>query len=83
MATRSSQRLQQRAIVTPTAPKEEEIKFGPSNKWGGEQLNLLRVDFELKRWDLSEVLDLDDFDWPPELQARTILLIIRTDTCRG
>jgi hypothetical protein len=83
MATRSSQRLQERATVTPTAPKEEEIKFGSSSKWGSEQLGLLKVTFEKAGCDLSQVLGWDEFDWPPEVQARIFHFVVRTNTCRG
>jgi hypothetical protein len=83
MATRSSQRLQERTIVAPTAPKEEEIKFGAASGWGSEQLSLLRVAFEKAGCDLSEVLDLDEFDWLPEVQTRMFHFRIGTNTGRG
>ena len=31
--------------VLPTAPKDEEVKFGSGNHWGQEHLKLLGVDF--------------------------------------
>ena len=70
--SRSSQRLREKQIVTPTAPKEEEIKFGASAKWGRTQLNLLGVRFNraAKRLNLEKVLGVMESDWPPAVQAR-------------
>jgi hypothetical protein len=71
MSTRSSQR--EPRVVLPTAPKEEEAKFGSGSKWGREQLRLLGVDFLMKqRIDLNRVLQVKEKDWPPELRERNL-----------
>jgi hypothetical protein len=67
MSTRSSQR--EPRVVLPTAPKEEEAKFGSGSKWGREQLRLLGVDFLMKRRiDLNQILK--GVDWSPEAHER-------------
>ena len=61
-------------IVLPTAPKEEETKFGSSNTWGRNELKLLGVDFYMKRRiDLNKVLQVRESAWSPELRARMYL----------
>jgi hypothetical protein len=74
MSQRSSQRLREKQIVTPTSPKDEETKFGSGSNWDQEQLDLLNVKFDInKREDLIKLLRLDEFDWSPEMEARTFL----------
>ena len=83
MATRSSQR--EKRIVRPTAPKEEEAKFGAANNWGREQLRLLGVTFKREqKLDLEkQVFGANQSEWSPELKARTFQLIISDNTRRN
>jgi len=63
--------------VLPTDPKAEEPSFGSANGWGRKQLKLLGVTFApnaAKRLDLNKVLNVQDEDWPPEIQNSTPLL---------
>jgi hypothetical protein len=71
METRSKANPQRKREVLPTAPKEEEVKFGSANTWGREQLKLLGVDFYMqRRIDLNRVLNVKESEWSPELRAR-------------
>lgn len=66
-------RSREKRIVTTTAHKEEEAKFGTASGWGREQLRLLGVDFYMKRRvDLNKILQVQESEWPPELQTRII-----------
>ena len=72
---RDNNRPEQRGnhtVVLPTAPKEEEIKFGSSNTWGRNELKLLNVHVEWnRRIDLNDrVLKVKESEWSPELRAR-------------
>ena len=61
-------------IILPTAPKEEEIKFGRSSEWDREQLKRLGVDFIVTqpRIDLnSHVLHVKESEWSNEIRVRT------------
>ena len=71
MKTRSKADSQEKREILPTAPKEEEVKFGPASSWGRGQLRLLGVNFYMKqRIDLNRVLRVRDSDWSSELRAR-------------
>jgi hypothetical protein len=74
MATRQQPQRAAREpqVVFPTAPKEEEVKFGSSNTWGREELILLNVHVEWnRRIDLNNhVLKTKESEWSPELRAR-------------
>jgi hypothetical protein len=71
METRSKGNPQGKREVLPTAPKEEDVKFGSANTWGREQLKLLGVDFYMqRRIDLNRVLGVKESAWSPELRAR-------------
>ena len=62
--------------MVPTEPKEEELKFGSANTWNKEQLDLLEVHFNpnVKRGlDLDKLLNVNESDWPLELQERIYL----------
>ena len=59
--------------VLPTDPKAEEETFGAANRWGRTQLKMLGVQFvpnAKKRLDLNRVFNIDEEDWPPEIQER-------------
>ena len=59
-------------VVSPTAPKDEEIKLGTASSWGRDHLKLLGVDFHRnQRLDLNRVLIVRESEWSPELRART------------
>lgn len=77
MSQRASQRLREKEIVTPSAPKEEEVKFGASATWGREQLNLLGVRFnrDAKRLNLEKILKVNESLWPLEVRARMFQFI--------
>ena len=74
MATRQQppRAAREQRVVLPTAPKEEEDKFGSSNTWGREELKLLNVHVEWnRRIDLNDrVLKVKESEWSPELRAR-------------
>ena len=72
MKTRSKADSQEKREVLPTAPKEEEVKFGSASSWGRDQLRLLGVNFYMKqRIDLNRVLRVRETEWSSELRART------------
>lgn len=72
MKTRSKADSQEKREVLPSAPKEEEVKFGPASSWGRDQLRLLGVNFYMKqRIDLNRVFRVRDSEWSSELRART------------
>jgi hypothetical protein len=60
----------EKQIILPTAPKEEEFKFGTASSWNRDHLKLLGVDFALnRRIDLNRILKVKETDWSPELRA--------------
>jgi hypothetical protein len=75
MATRQQQprAAKEQRVVLPTAPKEEEFKFGTASSWNRNHLKLLGVDFSLnRRIDLNCVLKVSELDWSPELRESTV-----------
>jgi hypothetical protein len=77
MATRQQQprAAKEQQVVLPTAPKEEEFKFGTASSWNRNHLKLLGVDFPLnRRIDLNRVLKVRESDWSPELRASNSLV---------
>lgn len=59
--------------ILPTDPKAEEENFGAASGWGRKQLKMLGVQFvpnAKKRLDLDRVLNVDEEDWPFEIQER-------------
>ena len=81
MATQQQQHPRmprEKRVVLPTAPKEEEFKFGSSNTWSRNQLKALGVNFHVKRkLDLNRVLRVRESDWSPELRARKTVFGVR------
>lgn len=74
MATREQPRrmAKEKTVVSPTAPKEEEVKLGTASSWKREHLKLLGVDFPLnRRIDLNRILKVKESEWPTELRAST------------
>jgi hypothetical protein len=66
-------RSREKRIVTTTAHKEEEAKFGTASGWGREQLRLLGVDFYMKRRvDLVKILGVKESEWSSGLRARKV-----------
>ena len=77
METRSKVNRQAKQEVLPTAPKEEEVKFGSANTWGRDQLRLLGVDFYMQqRIDLIRVMKVKESEWSPELRGRMSFSLI-------
>jgi hypothetical protein len=75
MATRQQQprAAKEQRVVLPTAPKEEEFKFGTASSWNRNHLNLLGVDFPLnRRIDLNRVLKVKESDWSSELRESEV-----------
>ena len=74
MAEGRQLRERKKREVLPTDPKPEEPSFGSAKTWGRKQLNLLGVQFvpnAKKRLDLNKVLNVDEKQWPLEIQQRT------------
>lgn len=64
-------RTREQRIVSTTAQKAEEDKFGKASGWGREELRLLGVDFHMKRRvDLSRILGVKESEWSAELRER-------------
>jgi len=76
MATRQSHRREAKEtkVVLPTAPKDEEAKFGSSSMSKGEHLKLLGVNFYAKtKLDLNRILGVTESEWSPANQEHTSL----------
>ena len=74
MAEGRQLRERKKREALPTDPNPEESSFGSAKTWGRKQLNLLGVQFvpkTKKRLDLNKVLNVNDKQWPPEIQQRT------------
>src|SRR5271170_818806 len=72
MADRPVRERTQTVFYT-TDPKAEEPSFKSVNKWGRKQLDLLGVLFvpnAKKRLDLNKVLNINENEWPPNIQQR-------------
>jgi len=64
MKTRSSSSQVNQIVVLPTAPKEEEWKFGSANTWHSEHLAKLGVSFwRAKHINLESVLEVQESNW--------------------
>ena len=69
MKTRSAS--QTKNIVPPTAPKEEEFKFGAANSWNRDHLDKIGVILSRKKkFDLDRILKIKESEWPDVMRAR-------------
>jgi hypothetical protein len=78
MGDNDRQLRDKKVIVRTTDPKIEEPSFGSAKSWGRMQLQRLGVNFApnaKKRLDLNKVLNVQEADWPFEIQQSTPPLV--------
>lgn len=72
MKTRSSSSQAHKVVVLPSAPKEEEWKFGSANTWHSEHLAKLGVSFwRAKHINLESVLEVQESNWSQAMKDST------------
>ena len=64
-------------IVTPTAPMDEEFRFGAANVWNQEHLKKLGVTFMRNRdFNLERKLKVKESEWSQDIRDRISQLLV-------
>jgi len=73
--TRSSSQSPVKKAVLPTAPKEEEWKFGAASRWDSEHLSKLRVSlWRERKLNLEKFLNIDENNWTQEMKKGQLVI---------